>query len=108
MLDFRVVQDAEEDIDQAAAVYELDVPGRGARFVRAYLQALDQAREFPHTGERVPDHVTGAHEVRGLPLTHFPYTLYTTVLAERLVVIAVAHQRRLPRFWLERLAKVTP
>lgn len=108
MLDYRVIEDAEEDVEQAATIYELDTPGRGARFIRAYFQALTHAREFPHSGERVPEKITEDHDLRGLPLTHFPYTLYTAVHGQQLLVVAVAHQKRRPRFWLGRLAKVTP
>jgi plasmid stabilization system protein ParE len=40
--------------------------------------------------------------VRHIVLRHFPYTVHYEILDRRVVVLAVAHQRRRPRYWKNR------
>lgn len=58
------------------------------------------------TGQRVPAEYAGIHDVRAFPVSRFPYTLYAVVRSDELIVVAVAHQKRRPGFWTDRLAKV--
>jgi hypothetical protein len=41
--------------------------------------------------------------VRRFPLEGFPFYVVTTVMDRALIVVAVAHARRKPGYWLERI-----
>lgn len=58
---------------------------------------LDLLAEMPLAGR---EQRTG---VRGIPIRRFPFTVFYRTEASRVYVLAVAHQRREPGYWLERL-----
>jgi plasmid stabilization system protein ParE len=69
-----------------------------ARSLRDEMQTvLDLLADVPLAGQ---EQRTG---VRGLPMRRFPFTVFCRAEATRGYVLAVAHQRREPGYWLERL-----
>jgi len=52
-LRFRVLAEADQEVDHAAGHYELESPGTGQRFVRAYTELIAQITEFPRAGRRL-------------------------------------------------------
>lgn len=58
---------------------------------------LDLLAEVPLAGQKQR---TG---VRGIPIRRFPFTVFYRAEATRVYVLAVAHQRREPGYWRERL-----
>jgi toxin ParE1/3/4 len=97
----RLFDEAKQELGEAAAVYELDVPGRGRRFLLAYRDASEHASKFPESGLRLQGRTR--HELRTFPLHHFPYTIIATVVGDDLAIVAVAHQKREPGYWTGRL-----
>ena len=58
--------------------------------------------DFPHVGARVP-RVPGDLPVRRLAVTRFPYHVIYLEPAEALRILAIAHDRRKPGYWKDRL-----
>lgn len=89
---------------EAATWYEERVAGLGERFLSEAEAAFARISEMPITGSpwvhrRLPD------GVRRMFLRSFPYSA-VYILEPRLIVVAVAHARRRPGYWLKRLSDV--
>lgn len=71
-----------------------------ARGLRDEVQAvLDLLADLPLAGQ---EQRSG---VRGIPIRRYPLTILYRAESSRIYVLAVAHQRREPGYWLERLEK---
>jgi hypothetical protein len=71
----------------------------------AFLVAVDHAisaiSRWPSAG-RCVDGLPSELTVRRAPLVRFPYYLAYLVTGEAIHVLAVAHERRRPRYWVKR------
>lgn len=89
---------ADEEFAAAALWYEQQVAGLGDVFENAVDLALASIIEAP---ERQPFFEAGC---RRWPLRRFPYSIVYLVEGEDLWIVAVAHERRRPGYWADRLA----
>lgn len=89
--------EAEQELIEAAAYYEGEVPGLGERLGAEVRRASDRLLEYPQIGPLIES------ELRKFVLDQFPYTLIYSVSAEALQIIAVAHQKRRPGYWKTRV-----
>ena len=64
--------------------------------------AVNSVADWPFPGTPIDDLKSGI-EVRRLSVGRFPYSLIHIVDTELVVVLAVAHQRRRPRYWVDRV-----
>ena len=88
---------AEVELIEEAAYYELQVPGLGERFEAEVRRATEFLLEHPEVGHPAdPD-------LRNLVLNRFPFTLYYSVTSDVLRIEVVAHQRRRPGYWRSRV-----
>ena len=101
ILSYRVLAEADEEVDRAAGYYGLRTAHGAHRFLRDYFRVRDYARENARAGRRMPQH-TG-REIRAFPFDDFRHTMIVAVLQDELVVVAVAHQSRKPGHWIARL-----
>jgi plasmid stabilization system protein ParE len=97
MIGFRYLPPAEEEMTETAIFYERQAHGLGAEFLDDVQRAIDRLRDNPKLGQSVVDEFR-----RGL-LSRFPFSLIYTVEPENLLIVAVAHQRRRPYYWRERI-----
>jgi toxin ParE1/3/4 len=72
-------------------------PGLGAVYLAEFERALSRACEFPKSYriEMEPD-------IRRMSLKRFPFTIYYREKHRVIQVLAVAHHRRYPKYWLGR------
>jgi plasmid stabilization system protein ParE len=84
---------AQAEFDAAAVWYENQRPGLGDDFVAEVKQVLDTIASHP---ERF---AVADGDVRGAPVTRFPYYVYYRVKPNQVVVIAVFHASRDPAIW---------
>jgi toxin ParE1/3/4 len=94
---FAIHADAEAELREAIAWYEERRTGLGREFRLEFEAALGRVRENP---QMYADEGDGVHYC---PLRRFPYTLVYLELGEEVWVVALAHQRRRPRYWAKRL-----
>ncbi len=92
---------AQLELDEAAEAYELSGSGVGLHFLEAVEAAIQQVRRFPESARVVKD------PVRAKVVYGYPYTVYYYVKLKEVRVLAIAHQRRQPCYWTERLAEET-
>src|SRR5262249_17488520 len=90
---------AADEMTEAAERYEEHRTGIGHRFLRRVLQAVARIEGLPQIGSPWS---ASQPEVRQHAVTGFPYyVVYVTVPV--LTVIAVAHTKRQPGYWRDRL-----
>lgn len=92
--------EASVDIEDAASWLLSRAPSLVACFVDALEEALEGIRLHPETWARLDD------ELRRALVRRFPYAVYYRVEAERVLIVAVLHQRRAPRTWQARERRV--
>lgn len=92
--------EAQQELSEAAAWYQARSPGLGERFIDEVEQQVELLSRYPRMGARW-EHPTLDAEVRRVPLPSFPYLVVYT--PDDLVVVAIAHGRRRPGYWTERL-----
>ena len=90
--------EAELELIEAAAYYELQVAGLGERFEAEVRRATNLLLDHPEIGAPA-DPV-----LRKLVLNRFPFTLYYSVASDVLRIEVVAHQSRRPGYWRSRLS----
>ena len=92
--------DAEAELDAAVswlAARDLTV---AAKLLDDVHQALRSIREAPLARPLWPG-VSPRHRVRRCVLSRFAFSIAFLVERDHLVIVAVAHQRRRPGYWLE-------
>ena len=94
-VNLRFLDSAEEEMTEAARVYEDQAVGLGDRFLDEVEGCVYLLLDRPHIGRRVG-------EFRRFPLRKFPFTLIYTLEDGDLVVVAVSHHRRRPGYWMGR------
>ncbi|MGH8694572.1 MAG: type II toxin-antitoxin system RelE/ParE family toxin [Burkholderiales bacterium] len=90
--------EAEMELIEAAAHYDLEVPGLGERFGAEIRRATELLIEHPDIGSPAGPHL------RKFVLNRFPFTLYYSGTSEVLRIEVVAHQSRRPGYWRSRIA----
>jgi toxin ParE1/3/4 len=97
MTDLIVRLPAQLDVKAAALWYENQGLGLGERFLNEVDYLMERIRVTP---VQFPEIQTGVR--RGL--THrFPYSVYFSIIEERVEIIAVLHQHQHPDKWRQRL-----
>lgn len=97
----RFEAEAECELEEATRWYEEQRPGLGERFLHAVDIAVEQIRQLPAAGAPVR-HVPASLGVRQVPVDSFPYCVVYLCTPETIRVLAVAHYRRRPDYWLDR------
>ena len=92
--------EAEEEFREAAWYYEKEAPGVGLRFIAEVRRGVTFITENPYAAVDV------GSGIRRKVLNHFPYSLMYAVEAELIVILAVAHQKRRPRYWQGRVKEL--
>jgi plasmid stabilization system protein ParE len=85
--------EAELELIEAAAHYEVQVPGLGQRFEAEVRRATDILLDHPDIGSPADPHL------RRFILNRFPFTLYYSATSDVLRIEVVAHQSRRPGYW---------
>ena len=94
--------EAVAEFEDAAAWYEREREGYGALFVAEVRRAVDRAVDLPRSGPRIPG-TDPARDVRRFVVRRFPYLVITAIVLDERAVVAVAHGRRRPGYWRDRL-----
>ena len=88
---------AQAELDDAFAWYETQSPGLGTRFLDDFDQAVRRIAAYPLASTEI-----GNGLLRCL-LSRFPYGIIYGIDLEAIIVVAVAHLHREPRYWIDRL-----
>ncbi len=87
---------AKREYEDAFEYYEVQEEGLGEKLRSAMWAAIAILERFPEIGEEVRP------GIRKILLRRFPYKLIYSVTDDVVYIIAVAHGRREPDYWLGR------
>lgn len=90
-------EEALAEFNEAKAYYALKDAELEEAFADSVRQGLRLVCAQPESGR------IEFEDVRRVILKRFPYKLLYIVEADRLLVVAVAHQRRQPEYWFNRV-----
>ena len=93
----RFVSAARVEFLDAVAYYDEARPGDGRRFTERVQEAISVALSFPDAGS------PSAARTRRVLVRSFPFSVIYRPDAEGIVIFAVAHHARRPRYWQTRL-----
>lgn len=88
---------AQQEIDEAVVWFNEQVDGKGMEFLVELTRVVRLVKAYPFASTEIE---TG---VRKRLFARFPYSLIYGVEDRTIVVVAVAHSRRGPRYWLDRI-----
>jgi plasmid stabilization system protein ParE len=93
----RFLAPAQSELDDAVTWYNRQASGLGREFLDELDRAVRRAMAFPMSYPEIEP------SIRRCRLARFPYGLIYGVDGETLVVVAVAHLHRQPRYWIDRI-----
>jgi toxin ParE1/3/4 len=93
--------EARLEIRSAALWYDEQTPGLGDRFIAQVTAALIAIEEHPELYPTWPG-LSAGQRIRKAGLDRFPYLVAFEVQESRVLVLALAHARRRPLYWLHR------
>jgi len=88
---------AQQELEEAAAYYDLEGPGLGSAFLGDFEKAGEHIRLFPESSP-----IARKHARRKL-MARFPYVVVYSLVDDHIFILAVAHSRRRPFYWQDRL-----
>ena len=83
--------DAEFELNEYASFYETEIPGLGVRFLDEAQRLSDLIAEHPYLGQEIEK--------------DFPHSYIYKIEEDRIWVLAVAHHKRIPEYWRERITR---
>lgn len=98
----RFLTEASEDLDGAIGWYEDHDRGLGAEFLAAINTRLEWLADMPGIGSRVAEIATTL-DLRKSSIRRFPYKVVYSVTDDEITIVAIAHHKRSPRYWIKRL-----
>ncbi len=93
----RLLDPAEQEMLDAARYYESQAAGLGVDFLSKVQGAVRDVGEHPEMWPVI------RFEIRRRLVHRFPYAILYRIGPEEVVVVAVAHLRRHPTYWIGRV-----
>jgi plasmid stabilization system protein ParE len=100
-LSVRISQEADAEMAEAARWYQRQRTGLGTEFLDAIDTTVSHIAETPRLGSLVPG--VSDQAIRRRAVQRFPYHVVYIELSDQLQILAVAHDRRRPGYWVGRL-----
>jgi len=97
MNNIRFLREASQELDEAVEWYNYQSPGLGMRFLDEADKALKRISFYPYSCAEIED------GIRRCLVSRFPYGLIYGIDEGMIVIIAVAHLHRRPRYWSGRI-----
>lgn len=88
---------AQQEVDEAVVWFDERAEGKGIEFLDELDRVVRRVRAYPFASVEIEP------EIRRCLFARFPYSLIYGIEDETIVVVAVAHARRLPYYWVDRL-----
>lgn len=90
---------ASDEVDDSAAHYEGLIGGLGTRFIEEVERASELLESYPEIGQELDS------DIRHFVLADFPHSLIYAIEPGLVWVLAVAHHKRRPGYWKNRVER---
>ena len=101
MIAVEILRPAEIEFREAVSYYRERDPRVAEHFISEVRRTLELLESFPNIGSPVRD--VDDPDVRRMPVHKFPYSVVFLRLSDRLQVVAIAHKRKRPAYYVSRL-----
>lgn len=88
---------AEQEMDDAREFYDRQIFGLGTKFLNEVEYSVDLIQKFPKRWPIVENNIHKYH------LQKFPYHICYEVYSKFIHILAIAHEKRDPNYWKDRL-----
>jgi hypothetical protein len=102
VIPIRLAPEVPEELAEAVLWYEARRPGLGNEFLTEIESTLPIIESRPQSFPRL-ENVSPAYDIRRALLPRFPYAIVFLARTEELRVLAIAHAKRRPGYWLSRI-----
>ena len=102
MTPVRFAPEVSDELAEAALWYEAKQPGLGEDLLAEIAVTLQVVGGRPRSFPRLQD-VHTTREIRRALLARFPFALVFLVRSDEVRILAVAHAKRRPGYWLSRV-----
>jgi len=102
---YRILEDAENELFNAAKYHEEQRAGLGHAFFDEYDVIIEHALAFPTAGKSVT--IESSFAVRCFQMRRFRYAVFVALVDDSLVVLSVSHHKREPAYWAGRTGKAS-
>src|SRR5262245_3317411 len=96
----RFLKPAEVEIEEAITYLDQQRQGLGDRFEQDLESTVTFVTAHPRSGKALTE------RVRKFPFRKFPYNVIYVIDETEIIIVAVAHHRRRPEYWLGRLSEI--
>jgi len=93
----RFLKPAQLEVDDAFVWYDSQSHGLGTQFLDDLDRAVRRILAYPLASKKIEE------GLRRCLLSRFPYGIIYGIDSETVIIIAVAHLHRQPRYWIDRL-----
>lgn len=93
----RFLSPAERELDEAYEYYESQISGLGNEFLDEIMISLSRIKKYPEGWPSFSDNT------RRCLTNRFPYGIIYLLDTNEIVIVAVAHLHRKPRYWKNRI-----
>ena len=97
----RISVEAQAEMAEASRWYDEQRLGLGLDFLQSLERAIARIEGAQHAGVPVPG--VADTDIRRVLVRRFPYHVVYIELPDRAQVLAIAHHRRRPRYWIGRV-----
>lgn len=87
---------ARAELDAAFSLYEKKSNGLGFEFFKEYERSIKLILTFPFAFEQVSNNFRRAF------IKRFPYSIIYGIDNEQIIIIAITHLKRKPKYWIHR------
>ena len=101
-MNWHVLSEANSEVIAATLWYDEQRLGLGDEFLVELQNTYEIIKRQPALLPRLEKY-TGPHEIRRCLLQRFPYVVIVLCRDDDLFIVAVAHTRRRPHYWLNRI-----
>ncbi len=93
----KFLQEAEEEFEMPASYYQEQSSGLGLEFISEVQRTCRLISASPNASTKIHN------DIRWKLVRRFPFAVIYKVKLDSILIIAVAHQRRKPGYWLSRM-----
>ena len=93
----RFLKPAQSEVDDAVAWYDSQSRGLGIQFLDDIDRVIRRIAAYPLSSMEIEQ------DLRRCLLSRFPYGIIYGIDSETIIVVAVAHLHREPRYWIDRI-----
>ena len=93
----RFLTPAEIEMFEASAYYEMQATDLGSNFLDIIEEATNEIKENPRAWPEI------YQEIRRIIVRRFPYSILYRIHADKIIIVAIMHQKQKPNYWIDRL-----